>query len=148
MISMNVVSVSTSPGLASATVLTLAGKHMKGKAVAHPQDDDSAAMVIDTEEPEPNVADLIKQGKLSEASRLVFSAGALEMLENSEYYLNIFFIVIYYLGRTSWVKTVPHMSEMPKGWLKGDDDNLDSGLGPSHLYPECRWLFYLHFLVN
>jgi hypothetical protein len=32
-----------------------------------------------------DVADLIKQGKLLEASRLVFSAGALEMLENGEF---------------------------------------------------------------
>ena len=65
---------------------------MKGKAVAQPQDE---PMLIDPEAPdseapdsepsEPNIADLIKQGKLSQASQFVFSAGALEMLENGKF---------------------------------------------------------------
>ena len=37
------------------------------------------------------------------------------------------------------MNTVPHISEMPPGWLAED---LDSGLGPEELSPDSKFTFY------
>ena len=44
--------------------------------------------------------------------------------------------------RTLWANTVPHISEMPSGWLQED---LDSGLGSDELSPDSKLTFHHHF---